>query len=250
VHLSASYDDPSVVPPHVRDRYEWIETGSAAAILKATSPGEFADLVKVLDDFALRPDSWLIKGGNKGDIAAALDERFRALGWLETRIDVEVTGHFITDFATHGELGDALPGLEHEHATTSVYSEGFKVDNHKGRMIVDIEWNAKDGNLDRDLAAYRSWYEHGLINGAVIITKDRAPLLELAREVWANYQESLPVDRRDPTLPIDLKTPTTTSFDRAVMRVNRQGAGTCPVLIIGVGPAAWDGSPFTGVSGD
>jgi len=29
-----------------------------------------------------------------------------------------------------------------------------------------------------------------------------------------------------------------------------RGAGTCPVLIIGVGPAAWDGSPFTGVSGD
>lgn len=248
MHLSTSYDDPSVVPAHVRSRYEWIETGSAAAILKATSPGEFADLIKVLDDFALRPDSWLVKGGNKGDIAAALDGGFRALGWLETRIDVEVTGHFITDFATHGELGDALPGLEHEHATTSVYSEGFKVDNHKGRMIVDIEWNAKDGNLDRDLAAYRSWYEHGLINGAVIITKDRVPLLELAREVWGDYQSTLAQHERADRLPIDLQSSTTTSFDKARMRIHRQGAGTCPVLIIGIGPAAWDGSPFTGAA--
>ena len=244
MHLSASYDDPSVVPAHVRARYEWIETGNAAAILRATSPDEFADLINVLDAFRLRPDAWLVKGGNKGDIAALLDHGFRGLGWRETRIDVEVVGHFITDFAKRGD--DPLPGLE--HPSTRVYSEGYKVDNHKGRMIVDIEWNAKDGNLDRDLAAYRSWYEHGLINGAVIITKDRAPLLELARKVWADYQETLPADQRTPALPIDLKTPTTTSFDRAVMRVNRQGAGSCPVLIVGVGPAAWDGSPFTGVS--
>ena len=115
-------------------------------------------------------------------------------------------------------------------------------------MIVDIEWNAKDGNLDRDLAAYRSWYEYGLINGAVIITKDRLSLLTLARRVWAQYQKRLPVEQRTAKLPIDLTTSTTTSFDKAEIRVRRQGAGTCPVLIVGVTEASWDGMPFTGSS--
>ncbi|MCB4825330.1 hypothetical protein LHA35_26810, partial [Roseicella sp. GB24] len=43
------------------------------------------------------------------------------------------------------------------------------VDNFKGRVVLDVEWNAKDGNLDRDLASYRSWYEAGVISAGVII---------------------------------------------------------------------------------
>lgn len=241
MQVTHSYDDPAVVPPPVRSRYVWLETGNAATILQATSPEEYADLIAVLDSFRLQADSWLVAGGNKGDVAALLDGQFRALGWQETRIDTEVKGIFYTDFVKRGS--DYVPQRQRE--VPSVYSEGFRVDNHKGRMIVDIEWNAKDGNLDRDLAAYRSWYEYGLINGAVIITKDRLPLLRLARRIWSEYQAWLPAERRSSKLPIDLATSTTTSFDKAEIRVRRQGAGTCPVLIIGVTEASWDGKPFT-----
>jgi hypothetical protein len=244
VQVTSSYADTTVVPDDIRTRYKWIETGNAAAILGATSPREFADLLTVLRDFQLHSDTWLVAGGNKGDIAAMLDQQFRDLGWKETRIDTEVKGHFFTDFVKRGR--DYVPTAQTE--VPSVYSEGFRVDNHKGRMIVDIEWNAKDGNLDRDLSAYRSWYEYGLINGAVIITKDRLPLLALARRVWNEYQQTLPAADRTPGLPIDLATSTTTSLDKAQIRVLRQGAGTCPVLIIGVSDITWDDSPFTGGS--
>ena len=244
MQVTTSYDDPAVLAEAVRDRFVWLETGNAAAILRATSTDEWDDLVQVLSGFQLKPDSWLVAGGNKGDIAADLDSRFRALGWKETRIDTEVRGLFFTDFVKKGNA--YVPSTTEE--VPSVYSEGYRVDNHKGRMIVDIEWNAKDGNLDRDLGAYRSWYEYGLINGAVIITKDRLPLLKLARKIWTAYQGSLPVEHRTKGLPIDLSTSTTTSFDKAAIRVKRQGAGTCPVLIVGVTDATWDGSPFTGVS--
>ena len=60
----------------------------------------------------------------------------------------------------------------------------YWVDNRKGRVLVDIEWNAKDGNLDRDLAAYRAWHEAGLIDAAMIITKHREDLLVKAIELW------------------------------------------------------------------
>ena len=242
MHLTQSYRDPDVVPPVIRKRYKWLEIGNAAAILNAVAPREFADLLTVLDEFELSPNEWLVKGGNKGDIAANLDNRFRKLGWKETRIDTEVKGYFFTDFQKRG--GDYVPQTETE--VPSVYSEGFRVDNHKGRMIVDIEWNAKDGNLDRDLAAYRSWYEYGLIDGAVIITKDRLPLLKLAREIWGKYQDTLPPEKRVAKLPIDLSTSTVTAFDKAEIRVMRGGAGNCPVIIIAVTDTTWDGTLFTG----
>lgn len=241
MQVTNSYDDDAVIPAHIRSRYVWIETGNAAAVLKATSPEEFADLLAVLEGFKLTPNTWLVKGGNKGDIAAMLDGMFRDRGWKETRIDVEVRGVFLTDWTKKGNT--YTPTSRDEVPT--VFSEGFRVDNHKGRMIVDIEWNAKDGNLDRDLSAYRSWYEYGLINGAVIITKDRLKLLALGRDIWKLYHSMLPDDDPNPKFPIDLSTSTTTSFDKAEIRIKRAGAGTCPVLIIGVTDQTWDGSPFT-----
>lgn len=239
MQFTNSYLNFRVVPRHIRSRYNWMETGNAAAILKAVAPEEFNDFLDVLEGFHLSPNSWLVKGGNKGDIAQELDNRFRELGWKETRIDTEIRGFFLTDFG--GTKRNPTAVIEEAPV---ILSEGFKVDNRKGRMIVDIEWNAKDGNLDRDLAAYRSWYEYGLIDGAVIITKDRRPLLELAREIWGNYQLSIGGDPRE-KLPIDLGSSTTTSFDKAEIRLQRREAGNCPVLIVGVSAATWDGTPFT-----
>ena len=126
-----------------------------------------------------------------------------------------------------------------------VYQEGYLVDNFKGRVVLDVEWNAKDGNLDRDLASYRSWYEAGVISAGVIITKDRLSLLELARRVWQTYQDTLTEVERVKELPIDLGTSTTTTYDKAAMRVRRGVMGTCPVLVVAATADTWNGQPFT-----
>ena len=238
--MTHSYMDRAVVPDSIRTRYNWLESGNASAILNAVAPHEFNDFLSVLDDFTLHPNEWLKAGGNKGDLTDALDQRFRRLGWEETRIDFEVRGYLHTDFHAQGNSTVGRNIVE----IPAIYAPGFRVDNHKGRMIVDIEWNAKDGNLDRDLAAYRAWHENGLIDGAVIITKDRLPLLHLARQLWADYQVQLPEDERNPKLPIDLTTSTTTTLANAIDRMKRGGAGTCPVLIVGVSDLTWDGSPY------
>lgn len=100
------------------------------------------------------------------------------------------------------------------------------------------------GNLDRDLASYRSWYEAGVISAGVIITKDRLRLLTLAREIWAEYQATLPEATRTNRLPIDLTTSTVTAFDKAQMRLRRGVMGTCPVLIVAASERTWDGQPY------
>jgi hypothetical protein len=109
---------------------------------------------------------------------------------------------------------------------------------------LDVEWNAKDGNLYRDLASYRSWFEAGVISAGLIITKDRLSLRNLAKKIWSTYQDTLPHAERSPNLPIDLSTSTVTAFDKAEMRVKRGVMGTCPVLIVAANESTWNGQPY------
>ena len=53
---------------------------------------------------------------------------------------------------------------------SEVASPSYRIDNVKGRVALDVEWHAKDGNLDRDIAAYRALYEAGVVDGAVMVT--------------------------------------------------------------------------------
>lgn len=229
-----SYDDPQVLPPAARCHWAFMETNSASAVIKAICPDEWADIVDVLSNYRLDPQYWLRAGGNRGDIAEQIDHAFQNKGWCETRLDLSTKGIlFSKDSKKLGELPE-------------VYQEGYLVDNFKNRVVLDVEWNAKDGNLDRDLASYRSWYEAGVISAGVIITKDRKPLLELARQLWAEYQSRLPTKEREKKLPIDLTTSTVTAFDKAQMRVRRGVMGSCPVLIVAANEHTWNGKPYTG----
>lgn len=226
-----SYDDPAVLPLAAREHWAFMETNSAAAIMKAVCPSEWADIVSVLETYRLDTRFWLKAGGNRGDIAEQIDGLFSARGWRETRLDLETKGLM---YAKDGSSLGQLP---------VVRQEGYLVDNFKNRIVLDVEWNAKDGNLDRDLAAYRSWFDAGLIVAGVIITKDRLSLLALARRIWAEYQQTVSEAERVARLPIDLTTSTVTAFDKAQMRVRRGVMGSCPVLIVAANESTWNGQP-------
>lgn len=228
-----TYNDPAVLPSLARDHWAFMESNSAAAVIKAVSPDEWADIVEVLENYRLDPRYWLRAGGNRGDIAEQIDGEFGRRGWRETRLDLETRGLL---FDRNGRQVGELPVIR---------QEGYLVDNFKNRVVLDVEWNAKDGNLDRDLASYRSWFEAGIISAGVIITKDRLSLLALARQIWSDYQLTLPEEERSARLPIDLHTSTVTAFDKAKMRMRRGVMGTCPVLIVAADVTTWNGQPFS-----
>ncbi|PWE16895.1 restriction endonuclease [Marinicauda salina] len=209
-----------------------METSTACSVMKATCPDEWTDIVDFLSNYRLDPKYWLKAGGNRGDIASQIDKFFHDRGWVEARLDLETVAKL---FDKDGRL-----------ITTKdpITQEGYLVDNFKNRVALDVEWNAKDGNLDRDLAAYRSWHESGLISAAVIITKERRSLLELARELWEDFQSTLPKSEQSAKLPIDLSTTTVTAFDKAELRIRRGVMGTCPTLVIGANRATWNGEPY------
>ena len=229
---TTTYNDPTVLPPEAREHWAFMETNSASAVMKAVCPVEWAEIVEVLSSYRLDPKFWLKAGGNRGDIAEQIDGEFYKRGWRETRLDIETRGILIAkDLSKVGEL-------------PVIRQEGYLVDNFKNRIVLDVEWNAKDGNLDRDLASYRSWFEAGMISAGVIITKDRLSLLALARRIWDEYQSALPEESRVTKLPIDLTTSTVTAFDKAQMRVRRGVMGACPVLIVAANESTWNGQPY------
>ncbi len=208
--LTASYRP--VCPQNVLSRYEVREVRDAAAVIASTSPQEWEEIMEVLTDFRLGEGDILTPGGGKSIVAARLDRAFRDLGWREGRYDRKITSSLrLMPYRTAGEKKAAV--LESE-----VDSEGYKVDNVKGKIALDVEWHAKDGNLDRDLAAYRALYEVGIIAAGVIVTRSYQEIHDLAKRLGRDA----------------FSTTTTTTIEKLTPRLTRGDSGGCPVLAVAI----------------
>lgn len=195
-------------------KFEFCEVRNAAAIVASTSPEEWGDIVSVLENFSLASGDILGVGGNKSDLAARLDECFRQLGWRESRVDTLIKlAVRISPYQKAGEKDTKI-------TESVVNNEGYKVDNYKGRIALDVEWNAKDGNLDRDLGAYRALYNAALIDGGVLITRTQEDLRGLALQMDSDSTK--------------FATTTTTNLTKLRPRLTRGDAGGCPVLSIAI----------------
>jgi hypothetical protein len=176
VDLTQSY--LGVVPDAARARYRWAETRNAMAVLATTNPDAFGDLLHVLGTFAVDVQRDLVeRGRNETKAAALLNELFRARGWREGSFELSFTSRRTVQ--PYRKAGETAPLV----VETEVSAASYKIDNLKDRVAVDVEWHAKDGNLDRDIAAYRALYEAGMIDAAAIITVVQADMKQWAREL-------------------------------------------------------------------
>jgi len=207
-----------------------METRNAAAILRATNRSAFADLLDALAEFELQTDDLVTAGGNESKLANRLNKSFRNRGWRETRADVE-TVLSLTVFP-YGPAGESNVVKEQGE---QVSASGFRVDNYLDRVALDVEWNAKDGNLDRDVGAYRAWYDLALIDVGVIITRTQDDIRALA------YQLSLDAGVPETEAKRRFGTTTTTNFAKLRPRLERGDGGGCPILAIGICARTWVG---------
>jgi len=209
--LTESYK--SVFPASVLSRYEFRETRNAAAILSATNNPELSELIEILGWIRLTKED-LGPGGNKSDLAARVDARFRDVGWREGRHDTEVKS--VLSLKPYKPAGEKKSKV----VKTDTKNEGYLVDNVKARVALDVEWNAKDGNLDRDIGAYRALYEAGIIDVGIIITRTQTDLRQIALEI-------------DPS-STKFGTTTTTNLNKLLPRITRGDGGGCPLLAIAI----------------
>lgn len=211
--LTTSYE--SHVPVDQLERYVFRETRNAAAIMHATNPVELQELIQILTWFKLTNADLVDAGGNKSDLAARLDKRFREMGWREGRHDTKITS--VLKIVPYRPAGETKARV----VESVVRNEGYKVDNVKARVALDVEWNAKDGNLDRDVGAYRALYNAGIIDVGVIITRTQDDLRQAALAL-------------DPSTT-KFKTTTTTNVEKLIPRLTRGDGGGCPILAIAIG---------------
>jgi hypothetical protein len=233
--------DPAAVPlarlAALGDRYELRETRNAAAVLAATAPDEFAQLCAVLDAFVLHTADLIEAGGNESRLAHRLNDDFRVRGWREGRVDTVVRSVLqVQPWAPAGERAVV-------ERCNEVRNEGYKVDNVKGRVALDVEWNAKDGNLDRDIGAYRSLYDAGLIDGAVLLTRTHDDMREIARRLSRDAGHS------EEQIRSRFSTSTTTHLGKLESRMTRGDAGGCPLLAVAVTARCWGPDDPSGHAG-
>lgn len=211
MELTTSFE--AAIPETVRARFELREVRNAAAILEATNAAAFADIVGVLTDFRLEAMDITEPGGGKSRLALRVDQTFRQLGWREGRHDTHVTSVLkLQPYHAAGETAEQV-------VETEVRNIGYKVDNVKDRVALDVEWNAKDGNLDRDVGAYRALYDAGIIDAGVIITRSFSSIRDLAVTLGR---------------PGAFATTTTTTLDKLIPRLTRGGGGGCPILAVAI----------------
>jgi hypothetical protein len=218
-------------PESVRSRYTFFEVRNATAIFAATDPELFSEFVAALDEFEILRLDLTTPGGQETQLAKRFNRAFRRRGWREARVDTDIDLRLrVMPYRPDGETNAIV-------RTTSVSNPGYKVDNYKNRVALDLEWNAKDGNLDRDIGAYRALYDTGMIDVAVLVTRTQAELREHATRL-----------RMDDGIPEEearrfLGTTTTTNIDKLLPRLTRGDAGGCPILAVAIGTSTYENSP-------
>ena len=91
------------------------------------------------------------------------------------------------------------------------------IDFLKNRVAFDLEWNSKDQTFDRDLLAMRTYFDCGLVDVGVIVTRAEE-LNEIFKkeDILSKYGAS------------------TTWMGKLTYRLESRRNGGCPILAIGI----------------
>lgn len=193
------------IPEDISKLYKIHDYKHAAAILSKEFPEGFEDICKALRTFRFTTEHITIPGGSESQIPKTFSDILRPLGWVERELNAKlVVDDIVVSHDTH------------------------KVDYIKGRVAFDLEWNSKDQTFDRDLYAFRAFFEYDRISVGVLVTRSN----EL--DPWFNslgeYKDKNGVIRKYK----DKYGASTTQMAKLLPRLKAGRSGGCPVLVFGI----------------
>lgn len=199
----------------LEDRFEFYDYGHAMDILTHSFPEEFFEILVALEKLHLTVDDFLKAGGNESPIPKKFDDVLYPYGWREIRIsgDLTVKKYPRQTRQRRGRFADQ----PYEVETIEGYIDGHNIDFLKGRVAFDLEHNSKDQTFDRDLLSFRTYFDIGLIDVGVIVTRAEN-LNDVFRDlgILAKYGAS------------------TTWIGKLLYRLDSRRNGGCPVLAVGI----------------
>ena len=159
-------------------------------------------------------------GGNETAIPKKFDDILYPLGWREIRI----TGDLLVKlYPRRANQRGRFSDEPFDEKTITGYIDGHNIDFIKGKVAFDLEWNSKDQTFDRDLLAMRTYFDCGLIEVGIIVTRSKE-LNDVFREV---------ADKRGKSL-ISKYGASTTWMGKLEYRLKSRRNGGCPILAIGI----------------
>lgn len=196
-----------LLPISIRAKYEIYDYKNAISILHTSYNVLFMEICSVLDQIHITPQMIKNPGGSESEIPKLFSNFLRPLGWKEVRLKAETR---VNDVET-------------------VRTETHYIDYVKGEVAFDLEWNSKDQTFDRDLYAFRSFFDLNKIGVGVIVTRSTSLHFDYF-ESLGNYIDSNGVSR-----PIKSKYgASTTHMQKLLPRLHEGRSGGCPILAFGI----------------
>ena len=232
------------IPQDIRERYEIYSYRNAAAVLSETRQAEFDDLLGALRAF--RPTTQMIRtaGGNESDIPKLFSSALRPLNWYETVVQgdllVNLTWREQIGIVQNGKRkGHPVLGRKSREIRREKFLDGHKIDYVKNRVAFDLEWNSKDQTFDRDLYAFSSFFQCGVIDVGVLVTRSESlnPVFRALGNALKRDGITVDLDRSGkPRQTYQKFGASTTWMGKLLYRLNAGRNGGCPVLVVGITP--------------
>ena len=202
------------------EKYEFQNYGHALEILSQAFPDEWNNIQDALERFSISIDDLKSAGGNETAIPKKFDDTLYPLGWKEIRI----TGDLLVKMYPRREnQRGRFDDKPFDEKVIESYIDGHNIDFVKDKVAFDLEWNSKDQTFDRDLLAMRTYFDCGLIEVGVIVTRSK-DLNDIFKALKDEKGNSL----------MPKYGASTTWLGKLEYRLKSRRNGGCPILAIGI----------------
>lgn len=208
------------IPKCLYEKFEFHSYGHALEILGHSFPEEWREIQEALQKLEISTDDLRAQGGNETNIPKKFDDVLYPYGWREIRI----TGDLIVKlYPRQAAQRGRFSSEPFDEKKIIGYIDGHNIDFIKGKVAFDLEWNSKDQTFDRDLLAMRTYFDCGLIDVGIIVTRS-AELNDIFRKITDESGKSI----------MRKYGASTTWMDKLLYRLDSRRNGGCPILAIGI----------------
>ncbi len=208
------------IRPTLLDKFEFQNYGHALEILNEAFPIEWQEIQDSLEKLSISIDDIRAAGGNETAIPKKFDDVLYPLGWREIRISGDL---LVKIFPRKANLRGRFADSPIDSKIIEGYIDGHNIDFIKEKVAFDLEWNSKDQTFDRDLLAMRTYFDCGLIEVGIIVTRSKE-LNDIFKVVTD--------DKGKPIMP--KYGASTTWMGKLEYRLKSRRNGGCPILAIGI----------------
>ena len=212
------------IPKCLYEKFEFHSYGHALEILGHSFPEEWREIQEALQKLEISTDDLRAQGGNETNIPKKFDDVLYPYGWREIRI----TGDLIVKlYPRQAAQRGRFSSEPFDEKKIVGYIDGHNIDFIKGKVAFDLEWNSKDQTFDRDLLAMRTYFDCGLIDVGIIVTRS-AELNDIFRKITDETGKSI----------MRKYGASTTWMDKLLYRLDSRRNGGCPILAVGIKKSA------------